>query len=337
MLRHYTWLLAVAGLGSTAAAAAAVAAAAAASSCAVVLNGTVLGSVCHRGTCTLHNQRCASASQCCDLCVGYDGCTVWTFESAHGGACFLKNSTAGSDQRSGAVSGCVSAADCPPPPPPPQPHVTVRVDQTAIRSRTDPGFKCWNIDASPNREWETRDLSNPLLASLGRQSLPGYLRFGGSGNDGLPYALDMSDPSSAGNRCLEGSKRCLNRTWTDNLANFARRSGAKLVFGLNMMVCSGSSSREGGACRGSQWNPTEAKALMRYLIQANHSVFGFELGKLPYSVFFLPHGSDLTFLFSREQVTSKTQTSRHSRRRPTSRSCPTFLRSCGRPPRRGPR
>jgi hypothetical protein len=248
-----------------------------ASTCTVVL-GTVVGARCTKATCTMGNSKCESSAECCDLCGTTKGCTAWTFESTGTrGTCFLKNSTVGSEPRAGAVSGCISAADCPKPPPPAQRQVSVFVDTRAVLSRTDPGFKCWNIDASPNREWEKRDLSDPLLASLGRQSLPGYLRFGGSGNDGLPYALDMSDPSSDGNGCAEGSRRCLNRTWTDNLANFAQRSGAKLVFGLNVEVCAKPELAQLGSnpCFGQAWDPTEARALMKYLIKANHTVYGF--------------------------------------------------------------
>ncbi len=250
------------------------AAPASASTCTVVL-GTVVGASCTHATCTMRSSKCESSAECCDRCGATKGCTAWTFEST--GTCFLKNSTVGSEQRAGAVSGCINAADCPKPPPPAQPQVSVFIDTSAVLSRTDPGFKCWNIDASPNREWETRDLSNPLLASLGRQSLPGYLRFGGSGNDGLPYALDMSDPSSDGNGCAEGSSRCLNRTWTDNLANFAQRSGARLVFGLNVEVCAKPELAQLGRnpCSGQAWDPTEARALMQYLIKANHTVYGF--------------------------------------------------------------
>ena len=88
--------------------------------------------------------------------------------------------------------------------------------------------------------------------------------------------LDMSDPSSNGNRCAAGGDgRCLNRTWTDNLANFARRSGAKLVFGLNVATCAKPAGQGKGKnrCAGQPWDPTEAEALMRYLIKANHSVY----------------------------------------------------------------
>eukprot|EP00037_Helgoeca_nana_P025144 m.271247 g.271247 ORF g.271247 m.271247 type:complete len:616 (-) comp26872_c0_seq1:41-1888(-) len=234
-----------------------------------------------------------SAAECCQRCQEFQSarCTVWTWEGRGNskGTCFLKNSTLGAISKQGATSGCVSAADCvlptPPPSPPPNPNVRVEVDAASVLSRTDPGFKSWNIDASPNREWETRDLSNPLLASLGRQSVPGYLRFGGAGNDGLPYALDMSDPASAGNQCVKGSIRCLNRTWVDNLCGFASNSGAKLVFGLNINVCTNPDSDStrleeplANPCAGRPWDPTESRALMQYLIKANHTIFGFELG-----------------------------------------------------------
>ena len=64
--------------------------------------------------------------------------------------------------------------------------------------------------------------------------------------------------------------------------------GAKLVFGLNVMVCRPPPAGEPdthtaagkNACRGRPWDPTEAKALMKYLIQANHTVYGFELGNV---------------------------------------------------------
>lgn len=189
----------------------------------------------------------------------------------HGnGVCFLKNSTWASHSQKGAVSGSFA------PPPAPTPTVASVTVLPTVVNVVDEGFKTWNIDASPNREWDTRDLSQPLLHSLGQQSLPGHLRFGGAGNDNLPYAMDMSDPSSAGNTCRQelyvnnsrAHGRCLNRTWVDNLAGFAAASDAKLVFGLNICVpnCSG------------VWDPVEAKALLTYMRSQNYTIFGVELG-----------------------------------------------------------
>ena len=240
----------------------------------------------------------ASVAECCQRCqaaADSQGCALFTFEpkttagKPDGGTCFMKNTTAGTGRtpRAGATSGCVTAAACaaPAPPPPARAQVRVQVDPGTAHNTIDPGFKCWNIDASSNRGWMKRDLSDPLLRSLGKLSLPGYLRFGGSGNDGLRYALDMADLSSPGNRCAappdapaqgEPGERCLNRTWVDNLCGFAKASGAKLVFGLNIWVCENSTHYP--PCEGQAWDPSDARALIAYLIQAKHEIFGYELG-----------------------------------------------------------
>ena len=122
--------------------------------------------------------------------------------------------------------------------------------------------KSWNIDGSLNRQWASRNLSDRTLRSLARQSLPGYLRFGGGGNDLLHYALDMSDPSSAGNRCggRVPAKLCMSRTKFNALHGFAEAAGAALVFGLAMPKT------------GSAWDSTEARALMMYAIRSNKTV-----------------------------------------------------------------
>ena len=119
-------------------------------------------------------------------------------------------------------------------------------------------------------------LSDPTLRSLARQSLPGYLRFGGGGNDLLSYALDMGDPASAGNKCPRGPARlCMNRSQFDNLYGFAEAAGAKLVFGLAMPRSNG----------GGIWNSTEARALMSYAIGSCKRLFAFELGNEQCGVF----------------------------------------------------
>ena len=239
-----------------------------------MVNDKVLGS---KAT-NIRHVEVASSSACCTLCHSTIGCAVWTFESSSSSLCWLKNGTAGTSiDRPGAISGCIDAAECAGPPPPAV-DVAVSVSTSVALNVVDVGFKCWNIDASPNREWDTRDLSDPLLASLGRQSLPGHLRFGGSGNDGLPYALDMNTPSSPGNKCVVGSPRCLNRTWVDNLVHFAKASRARLVFGLNVCTCKNMQRNDPKSCHGQPWDPTESTVLLEYMIAANHTVFGFELG-----------------------------------------------------------
>jgi heparanase len=221
----------------------------------------------------------ADLAACCAMCSeATASCAAFTFEAAQG-VCYLKGDAAGKTHKDGATSGTMPPAPTPPPAPPPPPpapaRATVAVSTAALRSTVDAGFKCWNIDSSPNRQFFQRDLADPLLRSLGRQSVPGYLRFGGSGNDGLVYARDMGDPSSAGNGCahhatgdnkLPGT-RCLNRTWFDALMGFSEASGAPIVFGLNIATGNGTG-----------WDPADARALLSYAIAANHTFYGFELG-----------------------------------------------------------
>ena len=84
----------------------------------------------------------------------------------------------------------------------------------------------------------------------------------GRGDDLLHYALDKSDPSSAGNKCggRVPAKLCMSRAKFDSLHGFAEAAGAALVFGLAMPNT------------GSTWNSTEARALMMYAIRSNRTV-----------------------------------------------------------------
>ena len=152
-------------------------------------------------------------------------------------------------------------------------NFTVR--SAGLRAVVDPHFKSWNIDGSLNRQWASRDPPNRTLRSLARQSLPGYLRFGGGGNDVLRYALDMADPSPAGKKYRGGPpKPCVSRAQFDDLYGFADAAGAKLVFGLAMPQSSTHT-----------WDATDARALMMYAIASNKTFFAFELGNEQCGVF----------------------------------------------------
>jgi heparanase 1 len=60
----------------------------------------------------------------------------------------------------------------------------------------------------------------------------------------------------------------MNRTWFDNLMNFASDSTAKIVFGINIEP----KTKSGG------WDPAQARSVMEYAIKKGHTFFGFELG-----------------------------------------------------------
>ena len=143
--------------------------------------------------------------------------------------------------------------------------VDVTLSSSGVYWHTDPHFKSWNIDASPNRGWEVRNLSQPKLHYLAAASLPGYLRFGGGGNDGLVYGV--GNVSS----CSPGAKRCLNETHFRDFMAFARASTAKLIFGLNIDP----------RTHANEWDPTQARALMTYGRRhfGDDAFFAFELGK----------------------------------------------------------
>ena len=161
----------------------------------------------------------------------------------------------------------------------------VRINTSKLLFRTSPRYKCWNIDGSPNRGFGQRNLSNPNLLQLAKGLPAGYLRFGGSGNDGLWYG----DGIGPGTSCVDGAVRhfdCLNATMTDGLLALADAASARLVFGLsisnvgcprdaNYRTCLQQPGRQWGNV--SSWNSTNAEAMVRYLA-ARGQPFAYELG-----------------------------------------------------------
>ncbi len=200
----------------------------------------------------MHNQL-AKISSAYALCCT---CTRRYEQSRH--ECFLKNGTEG--RRAGG-SGTVSGVPAPSPIPPP----TITLWRGVI-SRTDPFYKSWNIDASPNRQWDSRNLSDPILHYLASASEPGLLRFGGSGNDGLHYGVGRQCPTSG---------RCLNESHFSRLMEFAQAAGSRIVFGVNIRTHDSHGN----------WDPSEFDALLSWAIGKGWgSVFwGFELGNGRYT------------------------------------------------------
>ena len=83
----------------------------------------------------------------------------------------------------------------------------------------------WTIDASQNRGWEQRNLTDPKLLYLAAQSGGGYMRFGGGGNDNFGYnvggthcnltrGLDMVDGDAV---LRKQPPHCLNESHFDRL------------------------------------------------------------------------------------------------------------------------
>eukprot|EP00730_Choanoeca_flexa_P019632 TRINITY_DN9598_c0_g1_i2.p1 TRINITY_DN9598_c0_g1~~TRINITY_DN9598_c0_g1_i2.p1 ORF type:complete len:595 (+),score=113.64 TRINITY_DN9598_c0_g1_i2:94-1785(+) len=201
---------------------------------------------------TFDRRSVSGAEDCCAACQASSGCGAFTFEPSNG-VCYLKHSAWPLSSKSGAISGTVASSSG---------SFNVTISDNVIFT-TLPTYKSWNIDASADRQFFTRNLSNAELHYLARHSAPGLLRFGGTGNDDLVYAFGNSS-------CRTGT--CLNASWFDNLMDFASAADTPVVFGLNIQY------RSSLANGNSVWDPTNARQLLQYALQKNYTFYGFELG-----------------------------------------------------------
>ena len=244
--------------------------------CGELVAGRVLGS-----TRAFQRTRASSAAQCCQLCAAAEGCAAFNYEATERVGCFFQadaSPCAGRNcSKPAAVSGIVRAGEDP------AANVTTTIALGRVYHHVDPKFKCWNIDPSGNREWETRNLSRSApgadkLYALAKASLPGYLRFGGGGADHFaydipgapkPYIDCSAPPDTAQARLGKQPWHCLNSTWLLNLLELADASGASLLFGLDINARVAATGR---------WDPAPARALIQFATAHGHKIFGFELG-----------------------------------------------------------
>lgn len=258
----------------------------AAPKCSSIVQGRVIGS-----TRAFHNTAAASATACCQLCSADKRCAAFNYELDSNQCYFQADAmpcepdTAVALQRHrncskpSAISGVRGAA-----PSGGGDQGPTRVTIGDVYHRTDPRFKCWTIDPSPNREWEYNNLSRSApggekLYALAKASLPGFLRFGGGGADHMAYLIPGGPPpyincTSPGGppdtdvRLGKQPWHCLNSTWLEHLLEFADYSGAELIFGLDI------NSRD---ITTGQWDPAPAKSLIEFATARGHKFFGFEL------------------------------------------------------------
>ena len=125
-----------------------------------------------------------------------EGCAAFNYEPTERLGCFFQADALPCQGRNcskpAAISGAIRQAPAPSSGP-------ALVSVGNVYHHTDPLFKCWNIDPSENREWETRNLSRTApgmakLYALAKASLPGYLRFGGGGADTFAYQIPGGPP-----------------------------------------------------------------------------------------------------------------------------------------------
>jgi heparanase 1 len=165
------------------------------------------------------------------------------------------------------VVGAAAKAGQSPPPPILPPEITL---QHSVIHTTDVHFKSWNVDASPSRQWETRNLSDPQLLYLANQSEPGLLRFGGSGNDGLHYGIGRPCPPGYPNP-NQHRDRCFNETHFSSFMTFAQAAGSRLVFGINIETKDPNTGL---------WDASEFRSMLQWALKngLGHVFWGFELG-----------------------------------------------------------
>ena len=226
-----------------------------------------------------------SLEECCDVCSENEKCAFFTFNGENSDPpigdpydCVLHNSDA--PDHSAIVQGCTSGfpGTTPPAPEPPS-EVNVSIEKRSSSSfKTLENYVCWNIDASRNRQFFDRNLSQ--ASTFGRKlsktaSALGvsYLRFGGTGNDYLTY-------EGFGNTtCKEQTEttECLNRTWYTNLLDFTENSKAKMIFGLSMNTKLDSETAPDFPY---PWDPSNAREILQWTIDQgrDHLLAGLELG-----------------------------------------------------------
>jgi hypothetical protein len=102
-----------------------------------------------------HSVRAGSAAECCRLCAADDeGCAAFNFEPAERVGCFFQADALLCAGRNCTKPAVISGVVRRPSPQPAAGPATVSVG--GVYHHTDPLFKCWNIDPSENRGWESR-------------------------------------------------------------------------------------------------------------------------------------------------------------------------------------
>ena len=151
--------------------------------------------------------------------------------------------------------------------------VTVTIGTQAIHE-IDPSFLSLNQDACMAAEpasWAT--LALPRTIRLASALAPAYFRFGGTQEDWTNYST--ANNTATGVAGVQRRVAKLSVHQFDELAEFAAKSGWRLVFGLNALD---------RPCINCAWNSTNAEILLRHAPVANAStgsVLGWELGNEP--------------------------------------------------------
>ncbi|KAL8578277.1 hypothetical protein ACOMHN_005668 [Nucella lapillus] len=149
--------------------------------------------------------------------------------------------------------------------------VPVRVDLGRSLNTISPHFVGITIDAGQIRlNWSTLDFTSEKVQNMARALSPSYFRLGGTYADTMTYDLGNSKDGRLDKSYGTSDVPAFNLTasqW-NAVHNFSTTVGWDFIMDLNALKRNADGS----------WNPSNARKLLKYSVDRNFTIAGFELG-----------------------------------------------------------